>query len=261
MEDEDYQDGFDNEPPELTSSSAYATIPQWLHMSGISDRAFRIYCILAQMQGSRGNDAYPSKATLMRMTRSSKMSVIRAMKELETCGAITSIERFRKDGGQMSSSYVLHYDNKVIQSTMGRWTDEPPLYPRVAPRGPEGLMGETLGGLMGATHKKNHIEKEPEKKVVASASPTARKRGQPRPFSDADRTALHEKWGAKVKNLDAIIESAMNHSASLKAINTKTYVDGWIRRDYERRPDIRLATKRGIPDSGHKISAADWDAD
>ena len=265
-EDLDYED---NCPPEVTSPTAFATIPRWLYRIGISDRAFKLYCILAQMQGSRGKESHPSRATLVRMTGSSVRSVARALAELEEWGAIKIVERFRPDGGRASSSYVIYYHNPV-ENEPGTWTDTPLTTPQghqwPTPLGHEWPMPRVTGGLP----KNNNLsEEEPNLKNKVS-SPTATpprtrssRKDEPKVLSQEDTDALIEKWEHRwpIETINRHIERALNHTASRKAINLRRYVDTWLRKqeEYDFKVPGQQASGKGIPLVSDRVSATDWD--
>lgn len=264
-EDWESEEGPDEFKSDVWSPSGFATVPRWLHKTGVSDRAFRIYCILAQMQGSRGKDAHPTRATLMRMTKSSEMSVHRAIRELESCGALTIVGRVRPDGGRAASGYIIHYNNQYAEELPGVWTDTPPVTsatPPASPMMPTPHHPWCLPGITGdAPKNKNLEEKQPRKNnVAATPTPAATERGKPRTLSLKDRNELRTKWGSKVSNLDHIIDNALNHKASLKVIDLKRYVNNWIGRDYDRQQATRQQLS-AIPDAFASVSDTDWEAE
>jgi len=263
-EDLDYED---NCPPEVTSPTAFATIPRWLYRIGISDRAFKLYCILAQMQGSRGKESHPSRATLVRMTGSSVRSVARALAELEEWGAIKIVERFRPDGGRASSSYVIYYHNPV-ENEPGTWTDSPLTTPQghgwPTPRGHGWPMPRVTGGLP----KNNNLSEEEPNLENKVSSPTATpprtrssRKDEPKVLSQEDIDALVAKWEHRwpIETINRHIEDSLNHVASRKAINLRMYVDRWLRRQEGFENKTAQPGSKGIPLVSDKVSETDWD--
>jgi len=263
---EDEQDYEEESPPEVTSPTAFSTIPRWLFRTKISDRAFKIYCILAQMQGSRGKESHPSRNTLVRMTESSTNSVARALKELCDIGAIQIIERFRADGGRASSSYIIYYSHPAYEQAPGMWTDGAIEHedvmcdgtPRPSTAHPLGHPRPTPWATGGLPKKNNHIEEQPKEKKVAS--PSARST-QPRSLPEKDIASLKEKWAHRWSSpvIERHIENALNHTASRKAIDLKRYVDNWLRNQEKYDWPKGATPVRPIPLATAKVAPTDWD--
>jgi hypothetical protein len=71
----------------------FAIIDEWLLDLDISDRAVRLYAVLARYADSETHKAYPSRGTLAERLRCSKASVDRAAQELVDAGAMTKKQR------------------------------------------------------------------------------------------------------------------------------------------------------------------------
>jgi hypothetical protein len=71
----------------------FAIIDEWLLNLDISDRAVRLYAVLARYADSETHKAYPSRATLAERLRCSTASVDRAALELVDAGAMTKKQR------------------------------------------------------------------------------------------------------------------------------------------------------------------------
>jgi hypothetical protein len=71
----------------------FAIIDEWLLDLDISDRAVRLYAVLARYADSETHKAYPSRGTLAERLRCSKASVDRASQELVDAGAMTKKQR------------------------------------------------------------------------------------------------------------------------------------------------------------------------
>jgi hypothetical protein len=71
----------------------FAIIDEWLLDLDISDRAIRLYAVLARYADSETHKAYPSRGTLAERLRCSKASVDRASQELVDAGAMTKKQR------------------------------------------------------------------------------------------------------------------------------------------------------------------------
>ena len=71
----------------------FAIIDEWLLDLDISDRAVRLYAVLARYADSETHKAYPSRETLAKRLRCSTKSVDRAAQELVDAGAMTKQQR------------------------------------------------------------------------------------------------------------------------------------------------------------------------
>ena len=84
----------------------YAVIPEWVLSSAISDRAIRLFAVLARYVGTH-EAAWPSRKTLGEKINCSVSSVDRAVVELESIGAVKTEERRRENGSKTSSYFYL----------------------------------------------------------------------------------------------------------------------------------------------------------
>lgn len=95
----------------------FAIIDQWLLDLEISDRAVRLYAVLARYADAETHKAYPSRTTLAERLRCSTKSVDRASQELVDSGAMTKKQRH-------NSSVI--YTLRVVQGgghqSPGGWT-------------------------------------------------------------------------------------------------------------------------------------------
>jgi hypothetical protein len=71
----------------------FAIIDEWLLDLDISDRAVRLYAVLARYADSETHKAYPSRGTLAERLRCSKASIDRAAQELVDSGAMKKKQR------------------------------------------------------------------------------------------------------------------------------------------------------------------------
>jgi hypothetical protein len=71
----------------------FAIIDEWLLDLDISDRAVRLYAVLARYADSETHKAYPSRGTLAERLKCSKASVDRAAQELVDAGAMKKKQR------------------------------------------------------------------------------------------------------------------------------------------------------------------------
>ena len=141
----------------------FSIVPEWVIDSDVSDRAVRVYAVLARYADSETLQAFPSRDTLARRVRCHWRSIDRAIQELVQLGAVTKTHR--RDGDAYKSNiYTLR---------------------RVQPGGPGGTAtGGTrvLPGVAGGTATGGNLtrttELEPEnyiaskiKKATAIADP------------------------------------------------------------------------------------------
>lgn len=78
---------------EIRLERRFAIIDEWLLDLDISDRAVRLYAVLARYADSETHKAYPSRDTLAKRLRCSTKSVDRAAQELVESGAMTKHHR------------------------------------------------------------------------------------------------------------------------------------------------------------------------
>lgn len=85
-----------------SSRFRYGMVPEWVIVHpGLSDRAFRLYVLLARY-GSSPDDCFPSVATLADRLGVSAVTVQRGLRELVAAGCVTVVPRF--DGGRQTSN-------------------------------------------------------------------------------------------------------------------------------------------------------------
>ena len=77
----------------ITLERRFAIIDEWVLDLNISDRAVRLYAVLARYADSETHKAYPSRGTLAERLRCSKASVDRAAQELVDAGAMRKKQR------------------------------------------------------------------------------------------------------------------------------------------------------------------------
>ena len=77
----------------LTAELRFSMIPEWILDSGISDKAIRLYCVLARYADNETHRAFPSRETLAKRMGCHAKSVDRAASELLKIGAVTKKQR------------------------------------------------------------------------------------------------------------------------------------------------------------------------
>lgn len=77
----------------LTAEIRFSIIPEWITYADISDKAIRLYSVLARYADNQTHEAFPSRETLAERMNCSAKSVDRATSELIKLGAITKRQR------------------------------------------------------------------------------------------------------------------------------------------------------------------------
>jgi hypothetical protein len=86
----------------------YSIVPQWITRADISDRAVRLFALLAR-HADRDHKAFPSRSTLATALRTSVDSVDRACRELVSLGAVRVEGRRDQAGDRISNNYHLTF--------------------------------------------------------------------------------------------------------------------------------------------------------
>ena len=90
----------------LHTDVRFSIVPEWMIDADISDRAVRVYAILARYADSETLQAFPSRETLAKRARCHWRSIDRAIDELVKLGAVTKTHRKNGDDYQ-SNIYTL----------------------------------------------------------------------------------------------------------------------------------------------------------
>lgn len=107
----------------INTDLPFSIVPHWVTDSEISDRALRLYSVLAKFADSKTGQAFPGRTRLSRELNCSPKSVDRAVKELQKIGAIRKVQRV-KDGFYQSSLYTLMRVNPGTYKSRPRVTDD-----------------------------------------------------------------------------------------------------------------------------------------
>lgn len=86
----------------LHTEVRFSIVPEWVIDADISDRAVRVYAILARYADSETHQAFPSRETLAQRARCHWRSIDRAIAELIELGAVTKTHR--KHGKEYQSN-------------------------------------------------------------------------------------------------------------------------------------------------------------
>jgi hypothetical protein len=120
----------------LTTDLRFSIIPAWLLASSVSDKAVRLYGVLAGYADSETGQAYPGRTLLSKRLDCSTKTVDRAVAELTELGAIRKQQRV-KDGFYQSSLYTVVRIDPASQVSQPRVTGDPtPCHPRPDPVSP-----------------------------------------------------------------------------------------------------------------------------
>ena len=150
----------------------FAMVPEWILDAEVSDRAVRLYAVLARYADGSGR-AWPGRALLAKRVRCSKDSIDRAMAELVAVGAITKRGRVSADGDQTSNLYVVRHtphrpDLEVATFRPSTGVDNTPeLSTEVA-------AGQRGGGRTGAATPAAPVRPEREPSELEPPNPQAR---------------------------------------------------------------------------------------
>lgn len=112
----------------LDSDIRFSIIPEWILDSTLSDKAIRLYGIIARYADNETLQAFPSRETLAKRARCHVKSVDRAVHELINAGAL--FKEQRKNGGEWQSNV---YTLRRIPIRRGRDTDVATLGTPVSP--------------------------------------------------------------------------------------------------------------------------------
>ena len=129
---------------------AFAILPEWVLLGGFTDKALRIYGLLALHASGKARSAYPSLRRLAQLAGCHTRTVQRALRELEAAGAIKATARF-SGGRQTSTVYRVYRDNPVGRGGAHVTPGVAPMSPRepdsVNQRVPNGTPDQESGDL------------------------------------------------------------------------------------------------------------------
>ena len=98
----------------LNTDLRFSIIPEWITYSGVSDKAVRLYSVLARFADNHTHEAFPSRETLAEKMSCSAKSIDRASQELIELGAITKRQRLNS-----SLVYTLRVSKGVDTAVQG----------------------------------------------------------------------------------------------------------------------------------------------
>jgi len=114
----------------VTTDLKFSMVPEWLIDSGCSDKALRLYVVLARYADNDDLTAYPGRGTLAKRMGCHRASVDRAVEELIALGAVTKQRRV-SDGKYQSSLYTIRRiaPSRTHATTPVAPVRRPPLHP------------------------------------------------------------------------------------------------------------------------------------
>lgn len=117
----------------ITTDLRFSIVPAWLLESGVSDKAIRLYAVLAGYADAETGHAYPGRTLLSKRLSCSTKTVDRAVAELVDARAIKKQQRV-KDGHYQSSLYtVVRIDPASPKSRPSVTGDATPRHTRLDP--------------------------------------------------------------------------------------------------------------------------------
>lgn len=234
----------------------FATVPEWVLDADVSDRALRLFAVLARYADKEGR-AFPSRRTLAERLRCSPASLDRALAELAAVDALVVVPQSRADGGRSSNSYYLWPAQPPEQLSLVVTGDEAPTHGRAGPV----VTGDEGAVVTGDEGKKNEsqCERKPVERPAASAASTSAERGRRIAAAVWDaRKAAGQSTPAQpfvavakiAERFDSYDERAV--VAAMLAVPTIStgWVEGELRRHARRRAPAALVAERGKRESG-----------
>jgi len=189
----------------LNSDLRFSIIPEWVLDAKVSDRAIRVYSILARYADNETLQAFPSRETLAKRAHCHWRSIDRAIEELIKLGAVTKAHRKNGDSYQ-SNIYTLR---RVL--------------PQVSPGTDTAVRGVLTGESVGTDTAGNltiTTELEPDNYIDSKI-----KRAQAVPEnwqpSDTFRAECEQKWPTLIiaNEVEAFIDFHIAKGSAFKDLN------------------------------------------
>lgn len=105
----------------------FAILPEWLLDAEVSDRAVRLYAVLARYADGETGTCFPSRTTLGKRLHCGVDAVDRAMRALIDYGAVTKEERRTPRGDQTSNTYTVRWTRAGAGGSRAGAATPPPL--------------------------------------------------------------------------------------------------------------------------------------
>lgn len=139
----------------LDTDLRFSIVPEWVLDAGLSDRAIRVYALIARYADNETLQAFPARETLAKRAGCSARSVDRAITELVKCGALAKEHRKYGDAYQ-SNLYTVRRIPKNLATVVSLPGDIG--VTRVAT--PVSLPSDTAGDLT-ITSELEPVERKP----------------------------------------------------------------------------------------------------
>jgi hypothetical protein len=162
----------DDQQGGIVADVRFAIVPEWVLDLEVSDRAVRLYALLARHADGDGSGAIPGRKRLAKRLRCSVDSVDRAKAELVDAGALHVEHRFL-DGRQTSNDYLVirvppGHPGRTAAADEGRTTAAPP--------GRTGAAGDNESQVDREPRGPRSIVARPSRLVARASSPSIRPR-------------------------------------------------------------------------------------
>jgi hypothetical protein len=102
---------------QLEAEVRFSITPEWVLYEKISDKAVRLYGVLARFADNQTHQAFPSRETLAAKMHCSVKSIDRAAQELIEIGAVSKKQRHNS-----SLVYTLKVSRGVVTGDQGGWS-------------------------------------------------------------------------------------------------------------------------------------------
>lgn len=153
----------------VSAEERFAIVPEWVLFADISAQAIRLYAVLARY-ADQSNRANPSRRAIAERMRCSRDTVDRALRELQTIGAVQVVPQISEHGDRTSNLYVL-----AVRPPSRTDAPTPP-----QECGDGGRTDAATGGRTDAAVNDNHIEREPHEREIYTLAAPSVPRSRPR---------------------------------------------------------------------------------
>lgn len=96
-----------SEATRKSDTGPFSLVPEWVVYAPISDRAVRLYAVLARHADDSTLEAWPSRRTLWKLMHCSEHSLDAAVKELKSLGALSFEHRYGTNGAPTSNLWII----------------------------------------------------------------------------------------------------------------------------------------------------------
>ena len=252
---------------QVSADNYFAIVPEWVIYSDISANAIRLYCVLARHSDKDTGDCFPSRNTLMDLSRQSKATLSASTKELVKIGAVIVTRRYGEDGKDyLSNLYKIitqnpHPSSEIEQGACSD-NEQPLSNPRTSPSAESDPLTRVIINQSQLTKEKIKSEVEQSSPEISEIcfylAKAIETRGlKPRPLEQVingvkwrsearlllrgrigHKDTLEDSGALTVSQIKAAIDYAMNDSFWATVI----FSPAALRRDY---PRLRMQAQSG----------------